>query len=240
MRTRQTLILITMNGSCNRNSLRPCVISPNLKQRLNVRQVRNFTTFNLSCLGIAVNLFMRGNFKITLRKSKAAAYVINNIDKVLNYIISLMEFFYKEPLLNVSIRVTQIACGIPHSIKTSPNFKLNYNWLSKSTPVTHNSLTYHHQGFTIIHQINWDAYESGSSSFYFNFYKNETERALCGLKLFNNLKAVAFYYSDITLNLSAEIISFVSSLVENKTSSRDRLSVGCETLPNHNAPTFLP
>ena len=128
MRVNQKLLLLTINGSCNKKNIRLVRLKNlDLFELYNLREIRNFLTFNLKKFGIYVNLYARGQFKITIRTSWFTNYVLKNIEKVLHCLTRIMQIFYQHRINKASAKITQVACKIYHSFPTvPPNFKINY------------------------------------------------------------------------------------------------------------------
>lgn len=187
---------------------------PKMLHLYNFRQIRNFLSFNLKQFGICVNLYTRGQFKITIQASWFTPYVLKNLEKVLLVLTRIMEIFYQRKITKPTVKITQIACMIHHRFKIPPNFKINYERLINCRPVVKNIITFYIEDYKIEHLINWCGLESGMSSYYFKVSRKNSESAICGIKLYNNLKVVIFYYEP-EFGLGKVAVAFVKCVLQN-------------------------
>ena len=221
MKIKQNLSLLTINGSCGNGKLKLMKYKNiDLYPHYKLRRVRNFVTFNLKTMGLCVNLYSKGCFKVTVKASNYSNYVLTNINYVLNSLVDIMELFYQTDIKDVTARITQLACMVQHKFKTPTNFnKLSYEQLISCRDEKKNKVVFYCENYKFEHEINWEGLENGMSNYYFKVSQRDCEVNLFGVKLYNNLKLLIFYYKSFEVNFAPIAILMVDQLLQRVESS---------------------
>lgn len=206
---RKKLTLLTFNGMCEHRTLN---IHPILNQKLKdvyqIKMVKNFMTFSIKKLGINVLVYARGGFKITIANSLYINNIISGLDKTMNYIINVLELFYRTTIVNVTINLTQLAFTI--KTEEEEKRKISYSTLLEKKQL--NEVCCEIDEFKFVHIINWMILEDGNSNYYFSIYHKL--KKIGGLKLYNNLKTVLFMNDTNYLDELETLVSkFIKKLV---------------------------
>jgi hypothetical protein len=204
--------LLTINGSCKTLSGKPQRLKiTSWKNSKTIKKVRNFIMFTLPG-GINLMVFNRGQFKLTIKNSEQFFKLIQNLDHLIDQMWDILQVLYTQVIYDITCKISQLVSTLSCKFPVEEHFQLNYFKLIKRYSAIGTHLKWSIKNYTFAHQINWELFETGTSSIFFCMSKRNQK--IADFKLYVNLKIVIFSYKIEEISYISKIIpEFITSYI---------------------------